>query len=113
MNKLKLLKTFQERKKALLSDLDKVKSTSTLEEDHWVSMDEIGDEARENQEKLTKQEAIELIEDRIRIIEQAEKDLENERYGICNKCGAEIGEDRLLAFPEAQYCIKCQLQKDH
>ncbi len=28
-------------------------------------------------------------------------------YGICEVCGKEIGEDRLLVCPEAKTCLKC------
>ena len=108
MNKRKLLGAIQKRKQNLLTDLKRVKTADVLEKDSWQSMDEIGDEARENQEKLTRQEIIDLIEKLIKTLGQAEEDIEHGRYGICNKCGGRIGEDRLLAMPEAQYCIRCQ-----
>ena len=112
MDKSKLLGAIQNRKQGLLNDLQRVKSADVLEEDSWQSMDEIGDEARENQEKLTKQETVDLIESLIKKLEQAEEDIEHERYGICNKCEGQIKEDRLQAMPEAQYCIQCQATVD-
>ncbi len=33
------------------------------------------------------------------------------KYGICVECESEIGEDRLIARPEASRCIKCQSKK--
>lgn len=112
MDKSRLLKAIQKRKQGLLNDLQRVKTSNVLEEDSWQSIDEIGDEARENQEKLTKQETVNLIQNRINILEQAEEDIEHGRYGICNKCGGKIEEERLLAMPEAQYCIRCQATMD-
>jgi RNA polymerase-binding transcription factor len=29
-------------------------------------------------------------------------------YGVCESCGAPIGEERLSAVPEATRCISCQ-----
>lgn len=29
-------------------------------------------------------------------------------YGICQRCGRPIGEERLEAFPYVAYCIECQ-----
>jgi len=30
------------------------------------------------------------------------------KYGICEKCGKKIPEERLKAFPEARFCMKCE-----
>ncbi len=29
-------------------------------------------------------------------------------YGVCQRCGQKIGEERLEAFPYVAYCISCQ-----
>ena len=29
-------------------------------------------------------------------------------YGVCQRCGQKIGEERLEAFPYVAYCITCQ-----
>ena len=29
-------------------------------------------------------------------------------YGVCQRCGKPIGEERLEAFPYVSYCIECQ-----
>ena len=31
----------------------------------------------------------------------------NGTYGVCESCGKEITEERLLACPEAKTCLKC------
>lgn len=33
--------------------------------------------------------------------------MESGDYGVCRSCGADIGEGRLNAVPEATLCIKC------
>ena len=37
----------------------------------------------------------------------AERKLTDGSYGICERCGGEISEQRLSALPSAIYCIKC------
>ncbi len=34
------------------------------------------------------------------------------KYGICEKCGQMINTDRLMVFPEATFCIKCEKRKE-
>jgi len=41
-------------------------------------------------------------------IEKALKKIENGTYGICEVCGSEIDEKRLMARPEATLCIDCK-----
>lgn len=40
-------------------------------------------------------------------INMALKKIENNQYGICEKCGQPIDRARLSAFPAASKCIKC------
>lgn len=41
-------------------------------------------------------------------IEKALKKIEEGTYGICEVCGVEIDEKRLMARPEATLCIDCK-----
>ncbi|MBZ4682369.1 MULTISPECIES: RNA polymerase-binding protein DksA [Thermodesulfobacterium] len=41
-------------------------------------------------------------------IDKALKKIEDGTYGICEACGDEIDEKRLLARPEATLCIECK-----
>ncbi len=41
-------------------------------------------------------------------IEKALQKIEEGTYGICEACGAEIDEKRLMARPEATLCIDCK-----
>lgn len=34
------------------------------------------------------------------------------RYGLCDDCGKMIDTDRLMAYPEATYCAKCQVKRE-
>ncbi len=46
----------------------------------------------------------------LRSIESAEARIRNDTYGTCEACGGNIGYERLLAFPTAVRCVRCQGQ---
>jgi DnaK suppressor protein len=41
-------------------------------------------------------------------IEEALRRIDDEEYGVCANCGAEIQQRRLEALPWVRYCITCQ-----
>ncbi len=45
-------------------------------------------------------------------IKEALDRLENDEYGICEDCGAEIGEARLKARPVTTLCIDCKMEAE-
>ena len=51
------------------------------------------------------------IED-VRDIVAARNRLATGTYGVCTDCGAEIGYERLLAYPTAKRCIGCQREHE-
>lgn len=34
------------------------------------------------------------------------------KYGICEDCGEMIDTDRLMAYPEATFCVKCEAKRE-
>jgi DnaK suppressor protein len=46
--------------------------------------------------------------ERLKMVLSALRRIETGEYGICNNCGAPIGEERLRAKPEAVLCINCK-----
>jgi RNA polymerase-binding transcription factor DksA len=44
----------------------------------------------------------------LRLIEEAERSLDEGRYGVCVDCGEPIARERLLALPTAMRCAACQ-----
>lgn len=56
----------------------------------------IGLRLRDREQKLLKK------------IDKALKKIEEGTYGICEACGAEIDEKRLMVRPEATLCIECK-----
>jgi RNA polymerase-binding protein DksA len=49
----------------------------------------------------------------LRRIEAALQRIENGSYGTCERCGKEIGEERLEVRPWANLCVDCQRLEDH
>ena len=45
---------------------------------------------------------------RFRLVQQALRAIESERYGLCRKCDGPIGYRRLKARPESPFCLDCQ-----
>ena len=45
-------------------------------------------------------------------IDEALRKIEEGTYGVCSRCGAEIGVDRLRAMPYATLCIDCKRQEE-
>lgn len=46
--------------------------------------------------------------DRLREVVHALERIDHRKYGVCERCGANIGIDRLMAKPHAKYCIVCR-----
>lgn len=45
-------------------------------------------------------------------IDSALESIKTGNYGICKKCGVEINEERLEFIPYAEYCTKCQNERN-
>jgi DnaK suppressor protein len=50
---------------------------------------------------------LEAARQQLAAIDTALRRLEAGRYGVCERCGQPIGEDRLTARPAALTCIRC------
>lgn len=46
------------------------------------------------------------------LMDEALGRLKDGRYGLCDECGAEIGEERLRVAPYAPCCISCQKRRE-
>lgn len=69
------------------------------------SSDESAQEVTAYESTLPLEYALEL---RLAEVVKALEKIEKGEYGLCEKCGQEIGEKRLQAIPEAKYCIEHQ-----
>lgn len=53
-----------------------------------------------------------MLEKKAIELEEAQIRLQEERYGICETCGKQIGEERLVVLPETKTCIVCAKESD-
>ncbi len=66
--------------------------------------DEEADEVQEYDNALSLEYSLEL---KLKDVKSALEKIAEGKYGICEKCGKEITEERLKACPEAKTCLKC------
>ena len=66
--------------------------------------DDEADEVQEYDNMLALEHSLEL---KLKDVKSALEKIANEKYGVCENCGKEIGEERLKACPEAKTCLKC------
>lgn len=68
------------------------------------NLEEESDEVEELEDLLPAEYALEL---RLKNVNIALKNIEEDKYGICEVCGKEISMERLKINPSAQKCMDC------
>jgi len=68
----------------------------------------LGDSATETLDREMEQSLEENAEHLLASIDAALKRIQDGTYGICERCGRPIGEERLEALPYATKCIECK-----
>ena len=117
MNK-ELIETFKEKlenqKAALTKELDNFATEDKKLKNNWDAkypnrengnMEEEADEMQEYDNLLSLEHSLEL---KLKNVNSALEKIKNNAYGVCEKCGKEIDEERLQACPEARVCLKCK-----
>lgn len=66
--------------------------------------EEEADEVGEYENMLSVEYSLEL---KLKNVNSALEKIQNGTYGICERCGKEIDDERLKACPEAVTCLKC------
>ncbi len=66
--------------------------------------DESADDAQEYDNALSLEHSLEL---KLKDVNMALEKIIEGQYGICENCGKEITEERLLVCPEAKTCLNC------
>jgi DnaK suppressor protein len=100
-----------EKRKGLLSGARTRSTTTSLH----AGDDAIQDIADQAASAYTKEFLLSLGDAERRLLREVDAALEKMRqntYGLCEKCGEEIGEKRLEALPFARYCIACQEEEE-
>ncbi len=99
----KELESFATENKTIKGDWD-AKRLAAQDTD----MDEKADEVEEYDNLLSLEHSLEL---KLKDVNAALEKISKDKYGICENCGKEIEQERLLACPEAKLCIKCNENK--
>lgn len=73
-----------------------------------TDMEEKADEMEEYDNLLSLEHSLEL---KLKDVNSALQKVLAGSYGICEKCGKEIEEERLNVYPEAKLCMKCNESK--
>lgn len=95
----KELETFAVEDKNLKGNWD-AKPINTEDTD----MEEKAGESEEYSTKVSLEHSLEL---KLKEVNTALDKISGSGYGLCEKCGKEIEEQRLMAAPEARFCINC------
>ncbi len=74
--------------------------------DKGASLEEEADEVEEFGMRLALEQS---MEEQLKTVELALDKIKKNTYGICEKCGKEIAQGRLKAYPQASYCQRCQV----
>jgi DnaK suppressor protein len=101
------------RRDEILADLDRLGL-----EMQWLGIEQederggLGNHFAEDGSSVMEQERIgtvsEDMRDLLRQVEGALARMDDGAFGICQRCGKSINEERLKAFPYVDYCIECQ-----
>lgn len=109
----KLKATLLERRDELKRELEHLDSELIdLSVDQEDERGSAGNHFADDGSSLGEQERISTVgndfRDQIQLIDAAIQRMSEGTYGICQRCGQPIAEERLEALPFAAYCISCQ-----
>ena len=103
----------EEEKKSIQKELETFATEDPSLKHNWDTKypnredgdkDEEADEVQEYDNKLSLEYSLEL---KLKNVNVALEKIAEGTYGICEKCGKKISEERLLACPEAKTCLNC------
>lgn len=111
----KLDKKLEDRYESLLEEVREELETS--ENQQYIELvgripADIGDQSVADALADLNLEIIDRHIQELRDIEAAKDRVKDRGYGICIDCGADIGYERLLAYPTAKRCFVCQRQRE-
>ena len=92
----------RERRAKAVEDAEPIEELADYDDHHPA------DAASETYER-TKDYAIdENFREMVERIDEALRKIDDETYGLCDRCGEPINRERLKAIPYATLCIECQ-----
>ncbi|MCH8741367.1 TraR/DksA C4-type zinc finger protein [Patescibacteria group bacterium] len=100
----KELKSFAKKNPKLKGDWN----TKYPEFNRGVGSQGLEDAADEVEEYLNLLPIEANLELRLQLVNSAFEKMKKGKYGRCEKCKKQMSLERLKAYPEAQFCIKCK-----
>jgi DnaK suppressor protein len=103
-----------ERRRAVQRDIDESLAAYRAGQ-HRMREESVPDTEDLSVQDSTAEQRIALLESRNKTrdqLDEALRRLDEGLYGVCEECGAPIGEGRLKALPFARRCIACQEQAE-
>lgn len=98
------LKSLQMERERLL---DELKHQEVVEQDHPTTGNHMADDATEVSEQAKTLALRRHLEGMLKEIDRAIVRAERGIYGVCERCGKAIPEERLKVMPAASLCIDC------
>jgi RNA polymerase-binding transcription factor DksA len=108
-----LKEKLEAEKAAVTKELESFAKEDPNMKDNWEAKypskergnkEEEADEASEYENLLSLEQVLEL---KLKDINSAMEKIEKGTYGACEKCGKEIEQERLLAYPSGKFCMAC------
>lgn len=87
--------------------LDELKRQDVIEQEHPTTGNHMADDASEVSEQAKSFALRRHLEGMIKEIDRAIVRAERGKYGVCERCGRKIPEERLRVLPSASLCIEC------
>ena len=112
----KYKKILEEKEKQITQDLEQIAEKNRhIKGDYKARFPHIGTHQDENANEIADYESLLSTEQNLEVdlvaIKKALEKIEKGTYGFCEKCGKEINQKRLDAFPEAELGIDCEKNK--
>ena len=97
----------EEEKKSLEEEIKKLETPPDFGD--FPGEDDETDESEESYNQLS---AAASLKDKLTEIDDALLRIGEGKYGLCQSCGAEIGEDILETIPESRLCQDCKMKEN-
>jgi RNA polymerase-binding transcription factor DksA len=114
----KIREKLEKEKEQLEQDLSRFAKKKPGSEVDWearfpeigieLSEDRLEDAAKAREEYEVRRFVEQALELKLKNVKDALEKLEENKYGVCEKCGKKIERERLEAVPEAKYCQQCK-----
>jgi DnaK suppressor protein len=109
-----LRRTLEERRREIRGEVDRMaEELRSIGRDQEDEKGSVGNHLADDGSNVMEAERLTTISDDLQDVlaqvDSAIQRIDQGTYGICQRCGKPIGEERLAAFPYVSFCIDCQM----